>query len=269
MTKFDIITKQLRKEVIDMHTNSGTSHIASSLSCIDIIIVLYNKIMKIDSTKPNAPDRDRFILSKGHSAPALYAVLSQKGFFDKNLLLDYGKDGTILFEHPEINSVSGIEASTGSLGHGLPIGLGIAYASKLSRVNYNVFVLMSDGECQEGSVWEAAMLAPQLGLNNLICIVDYNDLQGYGRTSDIQSDIKIVGRFVSSGWNLIEVDGHDHYSLEKCFREAIELENKPTLILARTTKGKGVSQIENKLEWHYKSPTKDQAEEFKNEVDRN
>lgn len=267
MSNLKEISKDLRREIVDLHTYSATSHIGSSLSCLDILLVLYYKILNIDASNPNDPKRDRFILSKGHSAPALYSVLAHKGFFDKKILEEYGKEGSVLFEHPEKNTVPGIEATTGSLGHGLPIGLGIAYASKLSNLEFKVFVLISDGECQEGSVWEAVMLASKLNLSNLVCIVDYNNLQGYGRTDEIQSDAKIVGRFTSSGWNCIEVNGHDFEQLEDAFNLATSSGTTPTLILARTIKGKGIPQIEDKLEWHYKSPTLEQSKEFKKEID--
>ena len=262
------LIKELRKTVIDLHEHSKTSHIGSSLSCIDILSVLYFKILNIDPADPNMKSRDRFILSKGHAAPALYAILQKRGFFSSEILRKYGEDGTILFEHPEKTSIPGIEASTGSLGHGLSIGLGMAYYAKLKNETYRTFVLLSDGECQEGSIWEASMLASSLGLGNFVAIVDYNNLQGFERTDNIQSETKISSRFKASGWDVHQIDGHNIEEIESTIRKISVNGNSPVLILAKTTKGKGISEMEGKLEWHYRSPTSGQAVAFKAEVEK-
>lgn len=262
------LTKELRKTIVDLHEHSKTSHIASSLSCIDILAVLYYDVLNIDPHNPNMVDRDRFILSKGHAAPALYAVLQKRGFFPEEILREYGEEGTLLFEHPEKGAVPGIEASTGSLGHGLPIGVGIAYYAKLKNKAYRTYVLLSDGECQEGTIWEASMLAKKLNLGNLVAIVDYNNLQGFGRTEEIQSKNVIASRFKATGWDVIEIDGHDISEIKSTFASLNMKGNTPVLILAKTVKGKGVKEIEDKLEWHYRSPNQEQAKAFKAEIDR-
>lgn len=267
MTDITTITKVLRKQIVDLHAISNTSHIGSSLSCIDLLAVLYYKVLRVDPGSSLSEGRDVFILSKGHAAPALYSVLANRGFFDGEILSNYGSDGTSLFEHPEIASVPGVEVSTGSLGHGLSIGVGMALGLKKKNLKSRVFVLVSDGECQEGSVWEAAMIAPQLALDNLICIVDYNNLQGFSQTSNIQSHDKIIGRFRSSGWACEEINGHDLDQIEVAFSSVPLQLGKPSLILARTVKGKGIKEIENKLEWHYLSPSREQAARFKEEID--
>ncbi|MEM0134546.1 MAG: transketolase [Thermoplasmatales archaeon] len=268
MNNMHELTKELRETIVDLHEHSKTSHIGSSLSCIDILAVLYFRILNLDPTNPTMKNRDRFILSKGHAAPALYAVLQKRGFFPKQILERYGEDGTILFEHPEKMTIPGIEASTGSLGHGLAVGLGMAYYAKLNCESYRTFVLLSDGECQEGSVWEAAMLAASLKIGNLIAIVDYNNLQGFGRTDEIQSDVKISSRFEASGWVVLYIDGHNLQEIEDTIKNIPENGQAPVLILAKTTKGKGIKEIEDKLEWHYKSPTLEQAKSFKTELRR-
>ena len=261
------LSKQYRKQIVHMHSRSRTSHLGSSLSAIDIINVLYQSVLKVDPKNPAMADRDRFILSKGHAAPALYVVLAHKGFFSKDLIERYGDEGTELFEHPERFSAPGIEVSTGSLGHGLSVSVGLALAAKLDSVSYRVFVLLSDGECQEGSTWEAAMMATTLRLDNLVCIVDYNNLQGYGVTDDIQGYEKILSRFQASGWITKEVDGHNLSELSDVLTSVPFGSGAPSLVMAKTVKGKGIPEIENKLEWHYKSPNPDEETRFLRELD--
>lgn len=268
MNKLEELNKELRKTIVDLHEHSRTSHIGSSLSCIDILSVLYFRVMEVNPTIPEMDNRDILILSKGHAAPALYATLQKRGFFSKEVLEKYGEEGTLLFEHPEKGAIPGIEASTGSLGHGLPIGVGIANFAKIKGKTFRTFVVMSDGECQEGTTWEASMLASKLGLGNLIVIVDYNNLQGFGRTEEIQSDIRIASRFESSGWIVKKIDGHNLNEIEETIKEIPENGSIPTVVLAKTTKGKGIKKIEDKLEWHYKCPTPEQALEFKQEIDK-
>lgn len=261
------IAREIRKDLVILHNKSYTSHIGSNLSIVDILTVLYFKILNVDPNDPTWSERDRFVLSKGHSVLSLYLALQKRGFLDSGTVNHFGEDGTHLFEHPDRLLVPGIDATTGSLGHGLPISIGMAYAAKLDDLKYRVFVLLSDGECQEGTVWEAAMNAPRFALDNLICIVDYNNLQNYEITERIQGKDAILKRFEASGWSCVEVDGHDFNALAEVFSKAPIETGKPTLVLARTVKGKGIPQIENRLEWHYKSPSNDEVPVFLKELD--
>ena len=247
------IAALLRLKAIEMSLNAKASHLASSLSCIDILTVLYEKILKINPKKPRDQNRDRFILSKGHAATSLYTILAHKGFFNKNYLKTYGQKGSLLGEHPT-PKLSGVEAATGSLGHGLPIGCGLALSAKISSKNFKTIVLMGDGECNEGTVWESALFASSKNLNNLLAIVDFNNWQGIGRTKDITKLNPFKKKWESFGWKVIEIDGHNHKMIEKSFK--MKKINKPILIIARTVKGKGVSFMEDDNNWHYRVPTK-------------
>ncbi|MCR4431957.1 MAG: transketolase [Tepidanaerobacteraceae bacterium] len=260
------ITKEIRKKLIYMHYKANASHIGSAFSIVDLLTVLYFKILNIDPNNPTDPERDRFILSKGHAASAWYAILAERGFFDKKILEQYGIDNGLLPEHPDRLSVRGIEASTGSLGHGLPIGVGIALAGKIDNKKYRTFVLMSDGECQEGSIWEAAISASRFKLDNLIGIIDANKLQAYEKTDNIQSISSLINKFKDFGWEVIEINGHDLKEIFVTLNNLPLRRNKPTMIIANTIKGKGIKIMENNLEWHYKSPKKEQIEEFIKEI---
>jgi len=252
------IAKEIRKKILKMIFTSQSSHIGSALSCVDILTTLYFKILKIDPQKPSAENRDRFILSKGHAASALYATLAQRGFFSEEVLNSYCLNGGKLPGHSTIHCVPGVEVSTGSLGHGLAIGAGMAIAGKHDNKNYRVFVLMSDGECDEGSVWETAMFASHHELDNLIGILDYNKLQAFGKTKDVLNLEPLRKKWVSFGWQVKEIDGHNFKQIEKVLSKAPFKKNKPSIIIAHTIKGKGISFMENKLEWHYKSPSKEE-----------
>lgn len=238
-----------------MTFDSQISHIGSALSCVDILTVLYFKILSINPKNSLAENRDRFILSKGHAVSALYATLAQRGFFPEDILDSYCINGGKLPGHSTMNCVPGVEVSTGSLGHGLAIGAGMALAGKRENKKYRVFVLMSDGECDEGSVWETAMFASHHRLDNLIAIVDYNKFQGLGRTNDVLNLEPLKDKWISFGWQAQEIDGHNFNEIEKSL--SIK-RNKPSVIIAHTIKGKGISFMENKLEWHYKSPNKEE-----------
>jgi transketolase len=259
---YEKIAKEIRKKILKMIFNSQTSHIGSALSVVDILTVLYFKILSIDPKAPWAKNRDRFILSKGHAVSAWYATLAKRGFFNEEILDKYCVDGGILSGHPDRFSVPGIESSTGSLGHGLPIGVGLAFAGKKDKKNYRVFVLMSDGECEEGSVWEAAISASRLKLDNLIGIIDANKLQAYEKTDNIQPISSLKGKFENFGWSVKETDGHNFEKLEQVFRNIPIKKGKPTMIIAHTIKGKGIPTMENKLEWHYRSPKENQLKDF-------
>jgi transketolase len=220
----------------------------------DLLTVLYSGVLRIDPKNPKDPGRDRFILSKGHGGVALYAVLADKGFFDAKHLATHGKKGTILGGHPDMHQVSGVEASTGALGHGLPFGVGVALAAKKDAAAYRTFVMVGDGECQEGSIWEAALFAAQAMLDNLTVIVDYNKLQAMGRLDEIVGLGTLTEKWKAFGWGVSEVDGHDMEALCETFRKLPLEKFKPTCIIAHTVKGKGISFMENVPIWHYRQP---------------
>ncbi len=241
------IAKEIRKDILHIANLAGSPHIGSALSCTDILTVLYFKVLNIK--KPfNEKDRDYFLLSKAHSAMTLYATLYQKGFMSREQIEGYYQNGGTLPAHTDRHTSDYIEISAGSLGHGLPIAVGIANSIKLREEKNKVFVLMGDGESQEGSIWEAAMLAPKLGLNNLTVIMDHNNLQGYGRATELVEFYPIKEKWESFGWHCIVIDGHNYEEIE----DALSLEcDKPKMIVANTTKGKGVSFMEDELVWHY------------------
>jgi len=243
-----------------MAFDANAGHIASCLSIADILTVLYFGILKIDPEKWLDENRDRFILSKGHAVMALYATLAEKEFFSKEVLATYGKDGCGLPCHSTKQSVRGVEVSTGSLGHGLPMAAGMAIAGKKDQKNYKVFVLMGDGETQEGTTWEAALFASQHKLDNLILIVDYNKLQLFGRTNDILNLEPFAKKWESFGWSVREVNGHNFSEIEDVLLAVPFQCQKPSVIIANTIKGKGASFMENRPEWHDKKLTKDDYE---------
>ena len=257
------IAAGIRKDVVRMHQR-GTN-VGSAMSAADILAVLYFDVMNVAS--PEDPLRDRFILSKGHAASALYAALARKGFFDPAILQDYLTDGSGLTGHPSRGNVPGIDASAGSLGHGLPIALGMALAAKRDGLPHRIFVLLGCGELQEGSVWEGAMLASRLGLDNITAIIDANNLQGYGRACDIQPVETFAPKFEAFGWGVAEVDGHDHGLLSSTLRSVPFADGKPSAVVAHTTKGKGVAEMEDKLGWHYFSVEPDKLQPFLDELD--
>jgi transketolase len=261
------ISKNIRKKVLKMVTLSQSPHIGSALSIVEILVSLYFGILNVNPMDPKFNNRDRFILSKGHASAALYATLSEKGFLSEDLLEKYSIDGGSLSNHLDRNISLGIEAASGSLGHGLSIALGMAIAAKHDKKTYKCYVLMGDGECNEGSVWEAALLASQLKLDNLVVIIDYNKIQGLGPVEDIINLEPLSDKWNSFGWTVTKTNGHDFKELLNCF-ESLPLETgKPSVIIAYTTKGKGISFMENKLEWHYFSPTLEQYEAALREID--
>ena len=222
------ISKEIRKKVLKMAFEARASHIGSSLSEVDILTVLYFKILSIDPKNPWFDDRDRFILSKGHGVAALYATLSQKGFFPENILDTYCKEGGKLPGHSTRNCAPGVEVSTGSLGHGLPMGAGMALAGKRDKKNYRVFVLMSDGECDEGTTWEAALFASHHGLDNLIVIIDYNKLQAFGRTNEVLNLEPLKEKWQSFGWKVKEINGHNFSEIENALSRIPFEKTKPS-----------------------------------------
>jgi transketolase len=245
------VSMEICRNIVRMAAYSGASHVGSCLSIADILVTLYFKVLKIDPKDPAKADRDKFILSKAHGSAALYATLAERGFFPKDYLQGYFVDEGILPGHLDKDAVPGVEVSGGSLGHGLSIGAGMAIANRNDCNKGKIYVLLGDGECNEGSVWEAVMLASTLKLNNLTAIIDYNKLQGFGRANEVINQENMKQRWSSFGWDAYEVDGHDLGALERTLAKS---GNMPKVVIAHTVKGKGVSFMENRLEWHYKSP---------------
>lgn len=249
------ISRKLRREILITSSKANIPHLGSCLSCIDILVYLYWKELNVDPQNFSSPIRDRFILSKGHGAPALYQVLGEIGFFKKELLQTYGENDSYFHEHPpKPGSIPGIEAATGSLGHGLPMALGMALSSKIKNLNYKSIALLSDGECNEGTIWEAAMLASSLKISNLIAIIDFNKWQATGRSQEIMSLDPLIDKWISFGWQALEIDGHDFEQLEQAFNKIKKPTDKPSVIIAHTIKGKGISFMEDDNNWHYKTP---------------
>lgn len=250
---------EIRKATWEMIYRAKTGHTGSDLSCADILVALYYKVMNQTPQTYTSDDRDRYIQSKGHAVEVLYNVLADRGYFPKEDLLTYSQFKSKYIGHPN-NHVNGIEMNTGSLGHGLALSVGIAKAAKMDGKDYHTYTLMGDGEQAEGSVWEAAMAAGSFNLDNLTAIIDHNGLQISGKTTDVMNSEPLKDKYEAFGWNVIEVDGNDMGQLVSAFN--IKSSNgKPTLILADTVKGKGVSFAENKAEWHHKVPTEEQYQE--------
>ncbi|HNX07054.1 MAG TPA: transketolase [Bacteroidales bacterium] len=253
------LAKKIRIHAVNMTQLGKSSHVGAVLSIADILAVLYNDILNIRPNDPKWSDRDRFILSKGHAGAGVYAVLAEKGFFPVDWLKTHYQNGSMLSGHVSHIGIPGVELSTGSLGHGLSIGAGLALAAKMDNKDYRTFVLMSDGECDEGSVWEAILFASHHHLNNLIAIIDYNKIQSLAPVKDTINLEPFVEKWQSFGWAVQSVDGHNCKALKNALLNIHP--SNPTCIIANTTKGKGVSFMENQVLWHYRSP---QGEEFDN-----
>ncbi len=252
------ISNELRKDIIETIYNAGSGHPGGSLSAIDIITYLYFEKMNVNPENPKMKNRDKFILSKGHAAPAQYAALSKKGFFDKSELKNLRKLGSILQGHPDAKKCPGIEISTGSLGQGFSNACGIALGNKMDNKNSKVYVLLGDGEIQEGIVWEAAMSASQFKLDNLVAIIDKNGIQLDGRTKEIMDVERLKDRWESFGWNVVECNGNDFNEIDQAFKALEDCTGKPSLIIAKTIKGKGVSFMEDNAAWHGAAPNEEQ-----------
>lgn len=253
-------SKHIRVLALQMVHRANASHIGGVLSIADILAVLYNEILKIEPSQQKWPERDRFILSKGHCCAGVYAALALKGFFSIEELEEYAKDGSRLMSHIS-HHVPGVEFSTGSLGHGLPFGVGKAMAAKKLKAVWRTFVILSDGELDEGSNWEAFMFAAHHQLNNLIAIIDYNKLQSLTTVEMTLCIEPLADKLTSFGWRVIELDGHDHQELRQSLSFCTSQDERPLALIAHTTKGKGVSFMENEIEWHYKSPNASQLKE--------
>lgn len=258
--EFEVLAAQVRASVVEMSHLAKAPHLGSSLSCIDLLIALYWKEMNVTPEQPQDFFRDRFILSKGHAAAALYAVLAKKGYFSEELLKTYCQSGGVLAEHPSPGCVPGVEAATGSLGHGLPLGLGMALAAKVLKAQYRVFVLMSDGECNEGSVWEAAMMAPVHRLGNLTVCIDFNKWQATGKSCEVMHLESLKDKWMAFGWEVREANGHDFSELIQSFDQLSREKTKPKVLIAHTVKGKGVSFMEDDNNWHYRIPSEEELE---------
>lgn len=256
--------KNVRKNIIRMTAAAGSGHPGGSLSVTDILMSLYFEVMRIDVHQPKLEMRDRLVLSKGHSAPALYAVLSERGYFPEAELMKLRKCGAMLQGHPDMKRIPGVDMSTGSLGQGLSVANGMALAAKLDDADWRVYVIVGDGELQEGQIWEAAMSSVHYGLDNLTLFVDHNGLQIDGSNDEVMRVMPIAEKFRSFSWNVIEVNGHDYDELKSATEVAKKTKGRPTVIVAETIKGKGVSFMENQIGWHGKAPN---AEECQRAID--
>jgi transketolase len=253
------ITKAMRRTVIEMITEAGSGHPGGSLSAAEIAVTLYFDVLRHDPANPHWPDRDRFILSKGHCCPILYAVMAECGYCPKDQLMTLRKLGSIYQGHPDVRFLPALEASTGSLGLGLSLGLGMALAARMDGGKSRSYVMLGDGEIQEGQVWESAMAAGFLRVDNLVAIVDNNQTQLDGFVKDIMALEPLADKWRSFGWHVVEVYGHDIAALQSAFGEAASMKGKPTCILAHTVKGKGVSFMENNPKYHGTAPTREEC----------
>ncbi len=260
------IAREVRFKLLEMSNKAQTGHLGGSLSCVDILVTAYWRALTIDPVKPDDPDRDRLIFSKGHAISALYAVLARRGYFPEKDLDLFNEEGGCLPEQPSPRCVSGVEWATGSLGHGLGVGIGMALAAKLLGKKYRVCVIMSDGECQEGSVWESAMFAPRHGLSNLKVIIDFNKWQATGRSCEIMAMEPLSEKFKSFGWRVTDVQGHDIDALSAAMTDWSDNDPRPSAVIAHTVKGFGISFIQDDNNWHYRSPSVEEVAKAKMEL---
>jgi transketolase len=266
LTMLKKIAAEIRYQISKMSRLGKAAHLGGSLSCVDLVVAAYYNFLRISPETATAPSRDRFFMSKGHGISTLYAVLAKKGFFPEELLSTFNRDGGSLPEHPAPHCVPGVEIATGSLGHGLSIGIGHALAAKIQGHSYRVMVLMSDGECNEGSVWEAALFAPVHNLDNLIAIIDYNKWQATGKSDQIMQLSPLKEKWEAFGWQAYEIDGNSFDDILSSFSKIPEKPGKPTVIIAHTVKGKGISFMEDDNNWHYRIPTDEELEKVKQEL---
>lgn len=260
------IAVEIRCDIIEMTCEAGAGHPGGSLSAADIVTALYFRIMRIDPQRPDWPDRDRFILSKGHACPVWYAALAERGYFDKSHLRTLRKLDSILQGHPDMRKTPGIDMTAGSLGHGLSVGVGMALAGRLLQKDYHVWVIVGDGEVQEGSVWEAAMAAAKWKLDNLTAILDRNHLQNDDCVDTEMPVEPLADKWRAFGWEVVEIDGHDMEQIVRTLEWAREFRGRPAMIIAHTIKGKGVSFMENQVVWHGKAPCREEAEQALREL---
>ena len=256
--ELSIVATKIRSAIIEGTFRAKCGHPGGSLSIADVLAYLYWKEMNIDPADPKMADRDRLVLSKGHAAPALYGALAHRGFFSTDLIPTLRKVGSILQGHPDMKQIPGVDMSSGSLGQGISAAVGMALGAKLSNENWRVFTILGDGELGEGQVWEASMFAAAKGLDNLIAIVDNNNLQIDGTVEEVNSPYPIPEKFAAFGWHVIEINAHDFDQIEAAFAEARTVEGKPTVIVQKSIKGKGVSFMENQCSWHGSAPNAEQ-----------
>jgi len=257
--ELEVKAKETRRLIIEMLAKAGSGHPGGSLSATDLIVALYFNILRFNSKDPHWPNRDRFHMSKGHCCPLWYAVLAQTGFFPKEKLMTLRQLGSSLQGHP-VRGTPGVESASGSLGQGLSIGLGMSLAAKMDKKDYRVYVLLGDGETQEGNIWEAAMACSHFSCDNLCAILDFNGCQIDGRCEDIMGLEPLAAKWQAFGWHVIEINGHDMGQILSAYEQAKEVKSKPTIIIGRTVKGKGVSFMEGVIGFHGKAPTKEEAE---------
>lgn len=248
------LATRIRAHTLRMTHRAQSAHVGTSLSMADLLAVLYSGVLRVDPSRPDWTERDRFILSKGHGCAGLYAVLAEAGFFPRDWLDDFYQNGSRLAGHVTHTGVPGVDASTGALGHGLAIACGMALTAKRDGRSYRVFAMLSDGECDEGSTWEAVLFAPHHRLDNLVAIVDYNKIQSLGTVKEVLGLDPLDAKFASFGWAVREIDGHDLEQIERSLTSLPLTVGRPSCVIAHTVKGKGVSFMENKLLWHYRSP---------------
>mgnify|MGYP001110332166 CR=1 FL=1 len=258
----------IRCDIIEMIATAQAGHPGGSLSATDIVTALYFRVMRLDPARPDWPERDRFILSKGHACPVWYAALAERGYFDKAHLGTLRRLNSILQGHPDMRKTPGIDMTVGSLGQGLSVGLGMALSGKLKGLDYHVWVVVGDGEVQEGSIWEAAMAAPKWHLGNLTVIIDRNRLQNDTCVRDVMPVAPLADKWRAFGWRVVEIDGHDMAAVVEALEAARACPDQPVAILAHTVKGKGVSYMEGRAEWHGKAPSAEQAERALEEIRR-
>ncbi len=254
------VAADLRYQLVQLSHNAGTPHLASALSVVDILAAIYWRAARVDPGHPQDPQRDRVILSKGHAATALYAVLAARGFFPESWLDEFGRPGAALAEQPAPGCAPGVELATGSLGHGLPVGAGLALAGRIQGRDHRVFVVLSDGECNEGTVWEAALFAAAQKLGRLTVVIDYNKWQATGRSNEVMALEPLAAKWSAFGWEAREVDGHDVGALAAALGGPVPSAGRPLAIVAHTVKGKGVSFMEDDNNWHYRVPKAEEVE---------
>lgn len=259
------LAAEVRLRVVETSGRAGVPHLGSCLSCVDVLVALYFGALRVDPARPDDLARDRFVLSKGHAAPALFQVLALRGFFPAAALAGYGEDGSRFGEHPPAHGVPGVEAATGSLGHGLPLGVGMAMGARLLDLPSRTFVLLGDGECNEGSVWEAAMMAAAQRLDRLTAVVDANGWQATGRSEEVAGPAPLREKWAAFGWEAEEVDGHDLTALARALSRP-PVPGRPRAVVARTVKGKGVSFMEDDNNWHYRTPSPDEVARARREL---
>ena len=252
--QLEIAAVKIRMGIIEGVHSAKAGHPGGSLSCADLLAYLYMHRLNVDPADPKNPTRDRLVMSKGHAAPALYATLALRGFFPMDEMKTLRKNGARLQGHPDSKKIPGVDCSTGSLGQGISAACGMALSGKISCDSYKVYAILGDGEIEEGIVWEAAMFASHYMLDNLVAVVDNNNLQIDGKITEVMSPYPIDEKFKAFGWHVINIDGHDFNQMEKAFNEAEKIVQKPTVIIMKTTKGKGVDYMENSVEWHGKAP---------------